>query len=237
MKSILRILFFVLLGVAVSGCVTVRKVVRDRVDQDLEGNQGFVKGEESKSDKIAEASRPKTREFIDIQVELPTWQEVKTVIEKDTHYIGQIANTEAKDKYTKQKKFFAQKKPLNDNVIPVAADLQRPNMKVVLQDEAAASVLPTNMVVVEEEVVVDAQPAEVSLTKKPEVKEPPKPTTYKIKDGDSLTKIAYELYGKAYKWPIIYDANAERIKNPDRLKVGMVLTIPIVEEEEFLRLN
>ena len=51
-------------------------------------------------------------------------------------------------------------------------------------------------------------------------------TTYIVKSGDSLSKIAKHLYGDANSWHKIYDANRDKIKNPDLIHPGQVLTIP-----------
>jgi nucleoid-associated protein YgaU len=51
-------------------------------------------------------------------------------------------------------------------------------------------------------------------------------TTYTVKSGDSLSHIAKHLYGDASKWHKIYDANRDKIKNPDLIQPGWVLTIP-----------
>ena len=50
--------------------------------------------------------------------------------------------------------------------------------------------------------------------------------TYTVKSGDSLSKIAKHLYGDASSWHKIYDANRDKIKNPDLIHPGQVLTIP-----------
>ena len=50
--------------------------------------------------------------------------------------------------------------------------------------------------------------------------------TYTVKSGDSLSKIAKHLYGDADSWHRIYDANRDKIKNPDLIHPGQVLTIP-----------
>jgi nucleoid-associated protein YgaU len=50
--------------------------------------------------------------------------------------------------------------------------------------------------------------------------------TYTVKKGDSLSKIAKAHYGDANQWRKIYEANKERIKNPDLIQPGWVLTIP-----------
>ena len=52
------------------------------------------------------------------------------------------------------------------------------------------------------------------------------PTTYKVKKGDSLFLIAKRIYGRGSKWTKIYNANKAKLKNPDRVREGMVLRIP-----------
>ena len=50
--------------------------------------------------------------------------------------------------------------------------------------------------------------------------------TYTVVSGDSLSKIAKREYGDAQKWPVIYEANRDKISNPDLIHPGQVLTIP-----------
>lgn len=59
-------------------------------------------------------------------------------------------------------------------------------------------------------------------------KKPPKnsPKTYTVKSGDSLWKIAKQFYGDGSKYTKIYNANKGKLKNPNSLSVGQVLTIP-----------
>ncbi|MBN1995010.1 MAG: N-acetylmuramoyl-L-alanine amidase [Anaerolineae bacterium] len=52
------------------------------------------------------------------------------------------------------------------------------------------------------------------------------PTTYTVKSGDTLGKIALKMYGDAHKYPLIQRAN--NIANPSRIWVGQVLIIPPV---------
>ena len=42
----------------------------------------------------------------------------------------------------------------------------------------------------------------------------------------SLSKIAKHQYGDANKWHAIYEANRDKIKNPDLIHPGQVLSIP-----------
>ena len=50
--------------------------------------------------------------------------------------------------------------------------------------------------------------------------------SYTVVSGDSLSKIAKHQYGDAAKWHDIYEANRDKIKNPDLIYPGQVLNIP-----------
>ena len=50
--------------------------------------------------------------------------------------------------------------------------------------------------------------------------------TYTVVSGDTLSKIAKREYGSAEKWHAIYEANRDKIKNPDLIHPGQVLTLP-----------
>jgi nucleoid-associated protein YgaU len=50
--------------------------------------------------------------------------------------------------------------------------------------------------------------------------------TYTVKAGDSLSKIAKHKYGNANLWKAIFEANQDRIKNPDQIQIGWELKIP-----------
>jgi nucleoid-associated protein YgaU len=50
--------------------------------------------------------------------------------------------------------------------------------------------------------------------------------TYTVKSGDTLSKIAKELYGDANKYPQIFEANKPMLKDPDKIYPGQVLRIP-----------
>jgi nucleoid-associated protein YgaU len=45
--------------------------------------------------------------------------------------------------------------------------------------------------------------------------------------GESLSKISQGYYGTLFKWPVIFEANRRIIgRDPDRLMIGVELTIP-----------
>ncbi len=64
-----------------------------------------------------------------------------------------------------------------------------------------------------------------SLAPKP-APAPPAPKTYTVKSGDTLSKISKQFYGDAGKYMKIFEANRDKLSNPDLIKVGQVLTIP-----------
>jgi nucleoid-associated protein YgaU len=49
---------------------------------------------------------------------------------------------------------------------------------------------------------------------------------YTVKSGDSLSKIAAEVYGDANAWRQIFDANQPLLKDPDKIYPGQALRIP-----------
>lgn len=50
---------------------------------------------------------------------------------------------------------------------------------------------------------------------------------YVIRKGDTLSKIAQEQLGKAHRWKYLHEFNKDRIKDPNKLKVGQKIIIPI----------
>lgn len=49
---------------------------------------------------------------------------------------------------------------------------------------------------------------------------------YTVKSGDTLSKLAKEIYGDAKLYPKIFELNKDQLKNPDLIKVGQVLKLP-----------
>lgn len=50
---------------------------------------------------------------------------------------------------------------------------------------------------------------------------------YTIKKDDSLWKIAAKECGSGHRWKMLYELNKDRIKNPDKLKEGQKILIPV----------
>lgn len=49
---------------------------------------------------------------------------------------------------------------------------------------------------------------------------------YTVKPGDSLSKIAQEVYGNASHYNKIFEANRDQLDDPDKVRAGMTLVIP-----------
>jgi len=50
---------------------------------------------------------------------------------------------------------------------------------------------------------------------------------YRVQKNDTLQKISKKFYDTYRKWPQIYEANKDVIKNPDRIKPGITIKIPV----------
>jgi nucleoid-associated protein YgaU len=49
---------------------------------------------------------------------------------------------------------------------------------------------------------------------------------YVVQSGDSLSKIAKRIYGDANAYHQIFNANTDKLDDPDRIQVGQELTLP-----------
>jgi nucleoid-associated protein YgaU len=50
--------------------------------------------------------------------------------------------------------------------------------------------------------------------------------TYTVQPGDSLSKIAEKFYGKASEYNKIFEANRDKLNDPDHVRAGAELVIP-----------
>jgi len=50
--------------------------------------------------------------------------------------------------------------------------------------------------------------------------------TYTVQSGDTLSKIAKQFYGDANSYMKIFQANKDRLDNPNQIQVGQLLVIP-----------
>jgi nucleoid-associated protein YgaU len=77
---------------------------------------------------------------------------------------------------------------------------------------------------------------EKELAKKPEVKLVPK-NVYRVEKGDSLWRISSyrNIYNDPSKWPKIYQANIDKIKDPNLIYIGQRLFIPPKTQHRVLK--
>lgn len=188
MKKVIYIMVVLFVVTVISGCITVEKVVRKRIDQEPTGNRGYVKGTAPPGPRVAKS---KTREYIDVRIEIPT--------------LGEVTGGH----YTRPAKPKGVSRARKD--IPT---IERPAPTVYIPPPAPAREVKRTTPAVKR-----VQPAL-------------HPGLYKVKEGDSLGRIAKRFYGKASKWTLIYEANIDKIKDPQRIRPGIELVIPKLEEEE-----
>jgi nucleoid-associated protein YgaU len=50
--------------------------------------------------------------------------------------------------------------------------------------------------------------------------------SYTVQPGDSLSKISKQFYGDANQYMKIFEANKDKMSDPDKIKAGMNLLIP-----------
>jgi nucleoid-associated protein YgaU len=54
----------------------------------------------------------------------------------------------------------------------------------------------------------------------------PAARTYTVQPGDSLSKISKQFYGNASMYMKIFEANKDKLDDPDKIRAGMDLRIP-----------
>lgn len=99
------------------------------------------------------------------------------------------------------------------------------NFKSLIEQELQETSVST----IDTQPELQAKAEEASTPKSQPKKAAPKAdgkTTYTVKKGDNLSKIAQQFYGSPKKWRRIVEANKDKLGQNQVLKAGMTLVIP-----------
>jgi nucleoid-associated protein YgaU len=77
-----------------------------------------------------------------------------------------------------------------------------------------------------DDIVADIKPLNTAPAASGAAPAPAAQSTYTVKAGDTLSKIAKELLGNASAYTKIFDANRDQLSDPDKIKPGQILKIP-----------
>lgn len=177
-----RILTVGLAALFLSGCTaTTYTQVKEKVDQDMAGNAGYLQG----------TPPPQT-------IDRSTIRKTRKI------YVLEIATKGPKEKPV------AQAAPAKVQ----GSQESRPAPAPSLADEISRSLQSAPIAPV-------AKPAAA-----PAAKQLAGPVQYKVEKGDTLQKISKKFYDTYGRWNKIYQANKDKISNPNRIKPGITITIP-----------
>lgn len=186
-----------------SGCVTrVIPYDVDRVDQELKGNRGVIQG---KTSDLPETERKGTKRMFNVEIELSSRDLDRGKIERVSApgNRGYIFGKE-----TSEKKSTPPKESRNITALQPYGTISMP--QVVYQEP----VQPEKKYREEKGSGTIAGEAGVS-------------EIYVVQKGDTLQKISSKMYGTTKKWKKIFEANKDVLKNPDKIRPGQKLVIPL----------
>ena len=192
-----------------SGCL-VRMVPYevDRVDQELSGNRGVVRGRTSG---VSEVEEKKTKTMYRIEIELPDASDKErkdTKVEETSDKAtsgGNKGYMQVKKSYEREES--AQKKK-RKNVTRLGGSGASSRPQVVFQQASG------------KKGKYSKEKGSGTLIAKEESK------TYVVQKGDTLQKISDKMYGTTKRWKEIYEANKAVLKSPDFITPGQENTIP-----------
>lgn len=191
-----------LIALILSSCITrITPYEVDRVDQELKGNRGVIRGEGSNP---PEAKRKKTRTAYDIEIELGSFGDSKKA-------------SEDSDKEIKGNKGYIGNKKVLGGAAPAPVKKRGSSRLGGVSSKMVPQVVYDRPVASQEE--NKKQKGEGAIVDK-------KTETYVVQKDDTLQKISEKVYGTTKKWQKIYEANKDTLKSPDMIRAGQKLVIP-----------
>jgi len=185
-KNTLQGLSIVLGLIFIIGCaskgIEMRRYVeiKDRVDQKMEGNAGYLTGDPQPEDR---SQFRKTRKIYVLEV-------------SQGDLVGENVFENVEEGMDEDSVVMEDFDYESDNFIEVSRD----SVTIPYIDDAA-----------------DTEDFELA----------PVFTEYTVKKDDTLQKISKKFYDSFSQWPKIYEVNKGVIDNPDKIKPGIVIQIPI----------
>ena len=126
-----------------------------------------------------------------------------------------------------------------DDTLPpkreVTAPIQLESAEPQNEPEKKPAVEPETEPLAEPVSAVEAEAAGKPLPATEETAKPAPielPCSHTVKTNDSLWRLAAHYYGRGSQWKVIYEANRNLIKNPNRLEPGTVLNIPALPAQQ-----
>lgn len=132
-----------------------------------------------------------------------------------------------------------------ENVVPMVNDTDTVEQPTVVEPDTVSvdTVMAEDTVVAEEQPVVEeptdqSTPINQNTPSTPTVQDTPKPAveqgpfTIPVRKGEGLMQLARRFYGHRELWVFIYEANKNKLDDPDNLPRGMRILIPALSAEE-----
>lgn len=190
----------------VSGCV-VRSYTteRDRVDQEIHGNRGFIMGTPSAVEEPANVR--KTRKIYNVEVEVPS-----------LYRPSKEKKTGNKDKELYGNRGYLEGSMAPEKEVYVTKGGERQITSTRLSGGMMDSTKMPQVVYSDSPGYAGSEPMASDIGSEKQY--------YVVQNGDTLQKISEKFFGTTKKWKRIYNANKHVLKSPDRIRPGQKLVIP-----------
>lgn len=197
----------VLLLMVVCGCIKMKTKEIIVPDQELKGNRGYIQGTPPA---LREGTRVRKKRIIEFEVEVPP------IFEKSRKKV-----VEDKDIWGNQGYIYKRDEKMKYIYIgPVEEE------EVELEEEGIKGPEPEEEEYMDLEERLEVEEGALDIPPDAEVRY----VGYRVSEGESLWTIAKKVYGDPTKWILIYEHNKDVIDDPQAIRPGTLLKIPMFEE-------